>query len=487
MVTETPGFFTDIGLLPVMEGLRPYCSNLSPFMTPVTDPAVLSYRQDIGRDLENLTVRQRFSKLCKELSTMARQLQADRTQQLPYVHACRFVTLAGQYVEQMQAFLKDLPYRELHSAGLRDLYLYVRSCLNRPEIARMRIDILSIQREWKQMEYTLRMEGNEISVGPRGPAAYLDEAVRAQFAAFRVPGVRAAAPRPPAGETSPENTNGILALLAEQNPVLFDRLLQFVEDNRSFADRTLLRAAEELPFYISWLSETDRLERAGCQFCYPEIVGTGEECRVQDCFDLALAQKLAEDGKSPVTNEFTLHKGEHIVIITGPNQGGKTTFTRMLGQLFYLTSLGLRVPGSSAVIHPPEQIYTHFMRLKDNGAVSLRTDLQRLRAITSQANQDSLVLINEIFSSVPRCDGLWLSREMLRMLDEIGCLTVCVTFLTELASYNEHTVSLKSRMGEEEKRTFRLERAKPDGLAHALSLARSKGLTCEEIKGRIQP
>lgn len=486
-VNEAPEFFTDIGLLSILDGLRPYCGNMAPFLMPVTDRATLLYRQEIGKDLENITVRQRFSRLCKELTSMGKQLGADQADRLPYVYACRFVTLADRYIEQMQAFLKDLPYRELHSAGLKDFYLYVRSCLNRPEIARMRVDLLSIQREWKQLDYTLHLEGNSISAGPRAETGFMDEAVRNQFSAFRDFGASAPSPRPPAGESSSENTNGILSLLAERNPELFGQLLQFVRDNRSFADSTLLRAAEELPFYISWLDETDRLERSGCRFCYPEIVGAEDECHVENCFDMALARKLAETGKAPVTNEFTLHSEEHIVIITGPNQGGKTTFTRMLGQLFYLTSLGLRVPGTKAAIHPPRRIYTHFMRLKEDGAVSLRTDLQRLKVITSQADKDSMVLINEIFSSVPRCDGLYLGKEMLRMLDEIGCLTVCVTFLTELASYNEHTVSLKSRMGEGEKRTFRLERAKPDGLAHALSLAESKGLTYDEIRGRIQP
>lgn len=178
----------------------------------------------------------------------------------------------------------------------------------------------------------------------------------------------------------------------------------------------------------------------------------------------------------PVKNEFDLHDRERILVVTGPNQGGKTTYARMLGQLFYLATLGVRVLGSAAAIRLPDRIYTHFGKTGESGADNLRFELLRLKEILDHATDRSLVLVNEIFASVSHSDGLYLGVQMLKQLTELDRMAVCVTFLEELAAYGPQTVSMMSQVlpGENAERSYRLLRHAPDGQAYALSRAEKR-------------
>ncbi|MRN79939.1 DNA mismatch repair protein MutS, partial [Brucella sp. 10RB9210] len=115
----------------------------------------------------------------------------------------------------------------------------------------------------------------------------------------------------------------------------------------------------------------------------PVVSETSKAVLADDCFDLPLAQKLTGQKTPVVTNSFQLSGKERIFIVSGPNQGGKTTFARTFGQLHYLASLGLPVPGKKAELFLPDRIFTHFEKEESPDSLrgKLEDDLFRIHAI----------------------------------------------------------------------------------------------------------
>lgn len=97
------------------------------------------------------------------------------------------------------------------------------------------------------------------------------------------------------------------------------------------------------------------------------------------------------------------------------------------------------------------------------------------------------MVLNEIFTSTTLQDALFLSGRVMEKLVARDALGVWVTFLDELASANEKTVSMMSTIvpGSPDKRSFKIVRKAADGLSYALSLAEQHGLTYRRLKGRL--
>ena len=105
----------------------------------------------------------------------------------------------------------------------------------------------------------------------------------------------------------------------------------------------------------------------------------------------------------------------------------------------------------------------------------------------SSATPKSIFLLNEIFSSTTVQDAIFLSKEIIHRIINLDALGVFVTFLDELASISDKTISMVALIDPEDptSRTFKIVRQAPNGLAYALSLARKHGLTYEQIMERI--
>ncbi|MDR3311324.1 MAG: hypothetical protein LBS90_08280 [Oscillospiraceae bacterium] len=269
---------------------------------------------------------------------------------------------------------------------------------------------------------------------------------------------------------------------------VFNDLDGFCAEYLEFVDDALRRFAREVQYYLLWNDFLAPMRESGLPFCYPKIVAGGENLYIKAGFDVALAMKLRRAGV--VTNDFELNMPERIIVVTGPNQGGKTTFATAFGQANYIAALGLPLPGEDARLCEFDAIYTHFGKPEDDDLQNgqLRDDVVRLHNILTRATKSSVIIVNEIYASTTVADALPLAGKMMDAISKLGCPAVVVTYLDELADRGEDTVSMVFLIDEDnpEHRTFKIVREAPQGVAFAMQIAGKHNMTYEQFSARLQ-
>ncbi|WP_232007207.1 MutS-related protein [Mycobacterium intermedium] len=281
----------------------------------------------------------------------------------------------------------------------------------------------------------------------------------------------------------------ILDCVAELYPDTFALLDGFCRRHTHFVEPTIAQFDHEIRFYLHYLAYIRQFRAAGLHFSYPEITTEPGFLSADDAFDLALAAKAIDTRIPLVCNAFRLSGVERIFVVTGPNQGGKTTFARSIGQCAYLASLGCPVPARRAKFTLPDRIYTHFERRETLSSLHgrLEEELVRIHDILCRATATSLIVMNESFSSTTLSDALWIATQVVERVIELRCTAVYVTFIDQLASLDRACVSMVGEVAPDDpsRRTFKFTRRPADGLAYAAALAEKYGLDHDALRQRI--
>jgi DNA mismatch repair ATPase MutS len=281
----------------------------------------------------------------------------------------------------------------------------------------------------------------------------------------------------------------ILDLVALLYPEIMSRLDGYHALHKNYLDRIVTRFDREVQFYLAYLEHIEIFRSRGLLFCLPRVCDRSKEIQASDGFDLALAGQLEGRGEPVVCNDFHLTGAERVLVVTGPNQGGKTTFARMFGQLHYLASLGLPVAARDARLFHADGLFTHFEREEDLRTLrgKFEDELMRIHEILGSATGNSILIMNESFGSTTLRDALLVGTAVVRQIVELDALCVFVTFVDELASLTDATVSMMSSGAPDDPaaRTYKIARRPADGLALAAALAEKYGLTYESLRRRV--
>lgn len=424
------------------------------------DPEILRYRIDIVSDLYQQTG------ILNELETYLPEIRGLQTvyhQQSKDIHAeaIRKVTwrleLLRKYVACVNGLYAIL-YRnqqKYESAGLRRLLARVTEITESEQFQNLQQHIPELRRQLLNMQsvtiginldhHLKPVEAVFLSVEPR---PFKKQSILSKFFGLR---------------SNDEKYNGMsqfhsLALGSGAGSAIDEALFRDLNDVfqaaltpiggflRQYVNvniQWLFELERELAFYSGAVRLINKLSDAGLAMCKPEVLEPGaRSCDIRNGADLMLAIQLLEEDpntrldKAIVTNDIHFGSEGRVFILTGANQGGKTTYTRSIALAHLMMQIGLYVPGTYAAMSPADWIYSHFSE-DEKPTVQfgrLGEESKRLAEIFLQATPNSLVLMNESFSSTSPGESLYLCRDVVKGLKLLGCKAVFATHHHDLAA-----------------------------------------------------
>jgi hypothetical protein len=401
-----------------------------------------------------------------------------------------FLDAASLYCKAVTTLVGDLEPLKFRSRGFRSFAVYLKAYAESAPFMHLKDEAESLTGKLSQIRYGIHIRGGTVDVYPAAVAQDYGAEIRGTFERFQQANAKDYGH---SFSDSPEMDHveaRVLEGVAQLHQGVLGAIAQFHASNKDFADLRLVNFDRQVQFYLGYIERMTTLEGLGLNFCYPTVSDSDKEILGHEAFDLALADKLSRSGTAAVSNDFQLQGNERVIVVSGPNQGGKTTFARMFGQLHYLAALGYPLPGKESKLFLPDMIFTHFEREEHMADLrgKLEDDLIRIHEILEAATPSSVIVINEIFASTSLQDAIELSKKVADQIMDLDALCVWVTFIDEVAALGRKTISMVSTVVPENpaERTFKIVLRPADGLAYAMSIAEKYRLTPDRIRERMK-
>lgn len=448
------------------------------------------YRQNILKDIQKSETSKALNEFSKNLEKVKRYIELSN-------NATFETTLQGWHLEATILYIKtveelnnSLSNTQIESDGLNGFKDFLKSYINSDEFKLLKEESALTKKGLEEIEAIVSIRENKVNVNKFNSERKLNddiEKIMSKLSYYKVENLDFEITESYILSNVEEK---ILEFIKKLNPEPFEILNNFHKKHRDFIEKTIEQFYREIQFFLAYLEYIEPIKKSGLSFCFPEIVERDSEIYFKNSFDLALAKQLSDKGEKTVTNELFINKGEKVLLVTGPNQGGKTTFARMFGQLFYFTALGLMVPGTEAKLFICDHIYTHFEKEEtvQSKKGKLEDELLRAKLILDKATDKSVVILNEIFSATALEDAYFLAEFVIKKILNLGALAVLVTFMHKLYRIDSSIVPLTSNVDlkNPSTRTFKITRRETEGRSFAIYLAEKYCLTYNLLKERLK-
>lgn len=241
-----------------------------------------------------------------------------------------------------------------------------------------------------------------------------------------------------------------------------------MEELKEFFEELYVQAA----FYQACSNLFTRCEHCHIHLCFPEA-GSREQLHFQDLMEFCMA---VYRGLIPVGNDCDVD-GKRLLVVTGANQGGKSTFLRSVGIAQVMMQCGMPVCAKSFVSGIFPHFFTHFTRREDSAMNSGRLDeeLGRIDGIIRHLGDGSMVLLNESFATTTEEEGSTIADDVIRAMLEADVKVLTVTHLLAFAGkmYERklpEAAFLTAQRREDGTRTFKMTAGAPEMTSFGLDL-----------------
>ncbi|HEX6867202.1 MAG TPA: hypothetical protein VF119_00280, partial [Candidatus Limnocylindrales bacterium] len=437
-----PGFASDLRL-DVLAATSPSLG--AKLFAPLPDPAAVAHRQAVFRDLESPALLEAATSFVAAMS----EVHGHRERAAAIAHgperARWHLEAMAAYRAAVEGLAAALDEAALASRDLLATRDTLRDRIASPAFTALAADTDRVLAELAAVRYRLRIDEDRVVVRRADDAADYGAEVIATFARLWPDETSAPPPVPVSVFETLELDRiqrAILDQVARQHPAAFRSLDAFVARTADAIDPAVVALADDLRFYLDWLAVLAPLRAGGLDVCYPVVAADGPPLEVRGLVDIELAGRLIAEGRPVIPSDLVMDDAERLVVVTGPNQGGKTTFARAIGQLVHLASVGVPVPATGARVRLVDAVHTLFARVEDPSDLTgrLEAELVRARSILDALRPEGVVILNDAFSSTTADDALALDRALLGEIRGVGATAVVVTFLGELATFDAATV-----------------------------------------------
>ena len=493
-INKEPDYFVDLNLNQIIDSITAGKDeyNLKPFFyTPLNDTEEIRYRHKVMQDLESDTLPEIMKTFAEDMRVIRKQVASLDKLSYKYQKERIFLDAVDIYNHTVEQLLYELQHADIKSEGLISFREYLSDYIQSDRFILLAKATKKNISDLSSIKYCIHYRGLRVHVRNLKSEINYNEEIEETFAKFKHESVKDYMVGYSADPLIMNQVEAqILDGVAYLYPDIFLQLDSFFHENQDYLDETIAIFDREIQFYISYLDYINVFRLEGLKLCYPLVKKDNKEVYCYQGYDMALADKLINEKLPVVVNDFHLKNPERIIVVSGPNQGGKTTFARTFGQLNYLSALGCLVPGSSAQLFLFDKLFTHFEKEENikNLRGKLQDELVRIHNILDKSTTDSIIVMNEIFTSTALQDQVFLSKNIMEKIIELDALCIWVTFIDEMASYSEKTISMVSKVNPDNPaiRTYKVIRGPADGLAYALSIAEKYSLTYNSLKKRLK-
>lgn len=472
------------------------------FYTLPGSAATVLYRQNVYRELEQnpslVVVLKQYTSLLLESERSFRfyKQMDDKVKKGSYL-----LQTCQKYINALELLNQKLTDTEVVSEGFSTLKQRLTDLFEDLEFVKFKDTVKQAFSYMETMNLTLVIKKKELRVldEPCGNQNGIAQQIREFLKVFDIPEenkekkddmVKHIFPSPL--ETSLlENT--IVELLQKSRPEIFKVLQDFSDYNFSMDENIFYNLKNEVLFYISFYEFEQQLKQTGHRLEYPQICETAA-LETEGVYDAALAWKNRFSDYPIVRNDITWKEKKTFLVVTGPNQGGKTTLARAIGQSVYFMQIGLKVPCARMKSRFFEQILTHFEveESVETGAGKLKEELQRLKPMMQNSGgniTNCFVILNELFTTATTYDARIMAQKVMEHFSRSQCLGIYVTHIQELADENElpQVQSMVAQVDKEDDsiRTFKIVPMEAMGLGYSDSIVKKYELDYEHVAARI--